>query len=126
MLNGNDSWSPVAGSWSVRKAWCGFLPVLPSVVVRTILSVSVAERLTAGDKADVKESLYGGQQCPRPMLYVSKHSLLFSTTSNASTLLLNCKRGIFEAPAGTVRRRRRSQDWKSNSAEDPHCFDEED
>lgn len=56
-LNGNDSCRPVDGSWSVRKAWCGFLPVLPSVAVRTILRVSVDERLTAGDRADVKESL---------------------------------------------------------------------
>lgn len=51
----------------------------------------------------------------------SQHSLLFSTTANASTLLLNCKRGIFEAPAGTVRRRCSRQDWKRNSTEDPHC-----
>lgn len=31
--------------------------------------------------------------------------LLLSTTTYASTLLLNCERGIFEAPAGAVRSR---------------------
>jgi hypothetical protein len=58
MLNGNDSSSPVAGSWSVRKAWCGFLPVLPSVAVRTILRVLVDDRLTAGERAEVRDSLW--------------------------------------------------------------------
>jgi hypothetical protein len=57
MLNGNDSSRPLAGSWSVRKAWCGFLPVLPSVAVRMILRVSVDDKLTAGERAEVRDSL---------------------------------------------------------------------
>lgn len=120
-VNGNDSSSPVEGSWSVRNAWCGFLPVLPSVVVRTILRLSDPDRLTAGDRAEVKESLCGCQQHIEALAHVSKDSLLFNTTANASTLLLNCKRGIFEAPACTVCCRRRGQDWKRDSAEEPHC-----
>ena len=33
------------------------MPVLPSVVVRMILRVSVDERLTAGERAEVRDSL---------------------------------------------------------------------
>jgi hypothetical protein len=39
----------VFGSWNVKKAWCGLFPVLPSVAVRTILRVSVDERLREFD-----------------------------------------------------------------------------
>jgi len=120
-VNGNDSSSPVEGSWSVRNAWCGLLPVLPSVVVRTILRLSDPDRLTAGDRAEVKESLCGCQQHIEALAHVSKDSLLFNTTTNASTLLLNCKRGIFEAPACTVSCRRCGQKWKRDSTEESHC-----
>jgi hypothetical protein len=105
----------------VRNAWCGFLPVLSSVVVRTILRLSEPDRLTAGERAEVKESLYGCQQHIEALAHVSKDSLLFNTTANASALLLNCKRGIFEAPACTVCCRRRGQNWKRDPTEESHC-----
>lgn len=57
-LNGNDSSRPVVGSWRVRKAWCGFFPVLPSVAVRTIFSVSEAGSVMAEVMGDEGDSLY--------------------------------------------------------------------
>lgn len=48
---------PVCSSCKVRKAWCGFLPLRPSVVVREILRMSAAESVTAEESGDVGESL---------------------------------------------------------------------
>ena len=51
-LNENDSSSPDMDSCKVRKAWCGLLPVFPSVVVRMILRVSAALSVIALDDSE--------------------------------------------------------------------------
>ena len=56
-LKGNDSSSPVAGSCRVKNAWCGRLPALSSVVVRTILRLSEAGRVMAELSGEVGDSL---------------------------------------------------------------------
>ena len=57
-LNGNVSSSPDMGSCKVTKAWCGLLPVFPSVVVRMILRVSAALSVIAlDDREEDGESL---------------------------------------------------------------------
>lgn len=57
MLKAKASWRLLFCSLRVRNAWCGLFPLRPSVVVRTILRVSAAERVTAEERGDVGESL---------------------------------------------------------------------
>lgn len=45
-LNANDSSRPVLSSRSVRKAWCGLLPLLPSCAVSMTLSEAAAGTAT--------------------------------------------------------------------------------
>lgn len=45
-LNANDSSKPVLSSCSVRKAWCGLLPLFVSCVVRRTLSAAPAGTTT--------------------------------------------------------------------------------
>lgn len=60
-VSGKDSSSPVVGSSSVRKAWCGLLGVLSSVAVKRTLRVSVGPRERGVETAEDGVKLVNSQ-----------------------------------------------------------------
>lgn len=122
-LNPYASCSPVSCSVKVRNAWCGFFPLRPSVVVRTILRVSAALRVTAEESGEVAESLVEeGDQSNNHNLSTQINLLLLDTSSNSGSLALNGQRCIFEGPRACCQRCR-GQERICNGSEldESHC-----